>query len=213
VVVADDAVLLREGVRQLLEGRGVVVVDTVGDLPGLLASVEAHLPDAVIVDIRMPPTFTDEGIVAAEQIRARHPGVGVIVLSQHLETSWVFRLLENGTDGIGYLLKDRVSEVDDLVDAIVRVSAGSSVIDPEVVSRLVGRSRLSHPLDALTDREREVLGLMAEGRSNQMIADTLFLNVKTVESHVGSILVKLGILDSPGDNRRVLAVLAYLRGS
>jgi DNA-binding NarL/FixJ family response regulator len=213
VVIADDSVLLREGIAQLLVRHDFDVVATVGDIDDLLLAVDALGPDVAVIDIRMPPTFTDEGIAAAISIRASHPGVGVLVLSQHLETTWAIRLLENGAAGVGYLLKDRVSRIEEFTEAIERVAAGGSVIDPDVVQRLVGKQRASDPLAVLTAREQDVLQLMAEGRSNRAIGTALYMGTKTVETHVRSILMKLAISESPTDNRRVLAVLAYLRGS
>jgi DNA-binding NarL/FixJ family response regulator len=213
VVIADDSMLVREGVARLLIGEGVEVVDLAANANEALGKVAEHRPDAVILDIRMPPTFTDEGIEAALAIRKRHEDVGVLVLSQYVESAWAIRLLEDGVGRIGYLLKDRVTDVHQLVEALERVSSGGSVIDPIVVERLVARRRQHDPLSALTVREREVLQMIAEGRSNAAIADALFLGIKTVESHVRSILQKLGIPESASDNRRVLAVLTFLKQS
>lgn len=196
---------------QLLERHGLDVVASVGDPDELMLAVAQLGPHVAVVDIRMPPSFTDEGITAAKAIHAEHPDVGVLVLSQHLETAWAFRLLEDGSAGIGYLLKDRVSRIEEFTEAIERVAAGGSVIDPEVVGRLVTRQRSHDPLESLSSREREVLHLMAEGRSNRAIGESLFMGTKTVESHVRSIMMKLSIPDASTDNRRVLAVLAYLR--
>ncbi len=210
VVLADDAVLLREGVARLLGEEGFDVVAQVGDGPALLAEVETKRPDVVVVDIRMPPTYTVEGLQAAHEIRRRHPEVGVLVLSQHLESRYVVELLRGGR-GVGYLLKDRVGDVHDFAESLRRVAAGGSSIDPEVVGRLLNRRRRRNPLETLSAREREVLALMAEGRSNQAISTRLFLNAKTVESHVGNVFTKLGLLQEPDDHRRVLAVLAYLQ--
>ena len=211
VIVADDSALVREGVGRLLVDHGFDVVDRVGDADALLAAVDAHRPDVAVVDIRMPPTYTVEGLVAAREIRSRHPGVGVLVLSQHLESRYAMDLLETGR-GVGYLLKDRVGDVGGFAEAVRRVGSGGSAVDAEVVAGLLGRRRSSDRLDTLTDREREVLALMAEGRSNQAIAARLYLNAKTVESHVRSVFTKLDLLPEPDDHRRVLAVVAYLRG-
>ena len=213
VVVADDAALLREGIARLLTEAGFEVVATAADAPSLLAAVRQHHPDVAIIDIRMPPTHTDEGLRAAEAIRAElGSAVGVIVLSQYVEPTFALRLVADGEGGMGYLLKDRVEDPDELSEAIRRVARGGSVIDPAVVAQLVGRKRARSPLDDLTDREREVLALMAEGRSNQAICDQLFLAPKTVEAHIANIFSKLELLPAPDDHRRVLAVLAYLRG-
>src|SRR5262245_4752524 len=213
IVVGDDSVLLREGITRLLVEAGFDVVGQAGDVPTLLAAVRAHQPDVVIVDIRMPPTQTDEGLRAADAIRAEHgTGIGILVLSQYVETSFALKLVGDGAGGTGYLLKDRVSDLDEVSDAVKRVARGGSVIDPEVVAQLVGRRRSHVPLDDLTEREREVLALMAEGRSNQAICDRLFLAPKTVEAHIANIFSKLELLPAPDDHRRVLAVLAHLRG-
>ena len=213
LVVADDALLLREGVARLLVEAGFDVVAQVGDAASLLAAIREQHPDVAIVDIRMPPTHTDEGLRAAEAIRAEHgTAVGILVLSQYVEASFALRLLADGAGGVGYLLKDRVEDLDDFADAIRRIARGGSVIDPEVVAQLVGRRRAKAPLDDLTEREREVLALMAEGRSNQAICDRLFLAPKTVEAHIANIFSKLELLPAPDDHRRVLAVLAHLRG-
>jgi DNA-binding NarL/FixJ family response regulator len=212
VALADDSVLLREGIARMLTDAGLEVVARAGDATALVAALERTPVDVAIVDIRMPPTHTTEGLVAALAIRAAHPRTGVLILSQHLETHYALQLLEGGTERIGYLLKDRVVEIGELVDAVRRVAAGGSVIDPLVISRLVGRRRERDPLADLTDREREVLALMAEGRSNQAISDRLFVSPKTVETHIRSIFSKLGLEDAPADNRRVLSVLTHLRG-
>jgi DNA-binding NarL/FixJ family response regulator len=211
VILAEDSVLLREGLARLLGDAGIEVTHAVGDADTLLAAIDTQPPDVVVTDIRMPPTFADEGLTAALTIRARHPKVAVLVLSQYLEAAYAERLLRHSATGVGYLLKDRVNDVTALCDAIIRVARGESVIDPEVIRTLVTRPRLDNPLNRLTDREREVLGLMAEGWSNQGIGDRLFLSAKTVEGHVGSIMTKLQIADSREENRRVLAVIRYLR--
>jgi len=212
VIVAEDSPLLREGLARLLGDAGVVVTQTVADARTLLAGVAAEQPDVVLTDIRMPPTFTDEGLTAAVEIRNRYPDVAVLVLSQYSEAAYAERLLRDGATRVGYLLKDRVNDVATLYDALVRVAGGESVIDPEVVRTLVARPRQQNPLDRLTERERDVLALMAEGRSNQGIADRLHLSAKTVETHVGAIMAKLDLPDTPDDNRRVAAVVRYLRG-
>jgi DNA-binding NarL/FixJ family response regulator len=212
VVLADDSVLLREGVAQLLAQAGFEVVGQAEDADELLAQVEAEAPDVAIVDIRMPPTHTDEGLQAAREIRARHPDVGVLVLSQYVRPSYAFELLSEGAERVGYLLKDRVSDVSELADAVRRVGDGGSVLDPLVVSQLVGRRRQGpDALEDLSEREREVLALMAEGRTNQAIAERLFITERTVEKHVKSIFARLRLPASPEDHRRVLAVVAYLR--
>jgi DNA-binding NarL/FixJ family response regulator len=211
VVVADDAALLREGLAAGLVSEGFEVVGRAGDVDGLLAAVERESPDAVIVDVRMPPTHTTEGLAAAHIIRRRHPGTAILVLSQYVETRYALELLRDDPAGIGYLLKDGVSRLEDLADSVRRVVAGGSVIDPEVVARLLGRPRRHSPLDELTPREREILALMAEGRSNQGIAERLGLELKTVEGHVGQVFGKLGLEPAHEDHRRVLAVLTYLR--
>ncbi len=210
LVVADDSVLLREGLVRLLEDAGFEVVGQAGDAEDLLRKVMAHKPDAAIVDVRMPPTHTDEGIRAAQRIRAELPGTGVLVLSQYVEEAYARELLADDAAGIGYLLKDRVADIDTLTDAVRRVGAGGSALDPEVVSGMLGRSRNDDPLDALTPREREVLGLMAEGRSNSAIASELVVTDRAVEKHVTSIFSKLDLGAAPEDHRRVLAVLAFL---
>ena len=211
VVVAEDSVLLREGVVRLLEEAGIEVAGQAGDAEDLVRKVRAHKPDVAIVDVRMPPTNTDDGLRAAQQIRAELPDTSVLVLSQYVEEAYAMELLEDGAEGVGYLLKDRVSEVERFIEAVRRVADGGSALDPEVVSQLLGRRRRDDPLDELTPREREVLGLMAEGRSNQAIADQLVVSERAVEKHVTSIFSKLDLETSPHDHRRVLAVLAYLR--
>jgi DNA-binding NarL/FixJ family response regulator len=211
VVLADDSVLLREGVARLLAEGGFEVVGQAGSADELLAQVEEMRPDVAIVDIRMPPE-PDGGLWATRQIRARHPGVGVLVLSQYARPSYAYELLTDSAEGVGYLLKDRVADLDELAEAVRRVGAGGSVLDPLVVSQLVGRPRQGHdPLDDLSEREREVLSLMAEGRSNRAIGERLFITDRTVEKHVNSIFEKLLLPPSPDDHRRVLAVLAHLR--
>jgi DNA-binding NarL/FixJ family response regulator len=211
VVVADDAVLFREGLVRILEGSGVEVVAEASDKETLVAAARAQAPDAVVTDIRMPPTGTTEGLDAAAEIRAERAGAPVLVLSQYVETRHVARLLEDGAGGVGYLLKDRVADGREFVDAVRRVAAGGSVIDPEVISHLMGRGRTDAELARLTDREREILAAMAEGRSNAAIGRELFLSPKTVETHVGAIFSKLGLEPTVDDNRRVLAVVTYLR--
>ena len=211
VIVADDSVLLREGVVRLLEESGIEVVGQAGDAEELLRKVRAHKPDVAVVDVRMPPSNTDDGLRAAQQIRAELPEVGVLVLSQYVEEGYALELLEDGAEGVGYLLKDRVAEVERFIDAVRRVGDRGSALDPEVVSQLVGRRRDENPLLELTPREREVLELMAEGRSNQAIAKELVVTERAVEKHVTSIFSKLDLTSSPDDHRRVLAVLTYLR--
>ena len=212
VILADDSMLLREGLARMLSESGFEVVAQVGDAEALLATVDADPPDVCIVDIRMPPTNTTEGLQAALHLRVHHPEVAVLVLSQYVETRYAMELLAQGADGVGYLLKDRVGDIAELLAALRSVVAGRSVIDPAVVSRLVGRHRRADPMEALTAREREVLEQMAEGRSNRAIGERLFLSPKTVEAHVSSIFSKLGIEDTADDNRRVLSVLTWLRG-
>ena len=213
IVLADDSLLLREGIARLLTEAGFEVAAQAGNAGELLRTVRDVCPDVAIIDIRMPPTFTDEGLKAAEAIRAEHgTSIGILVLSQYVETTFALRLVADGAGGMGYLLKDRVDDLDDFADAIRRIARGGSVIDPAVVAQLVGRRRAKVPLDDLSDREREVLGLMAEGRSNQAICDRLYLAPKTVEAHISSIFSKLELLPAPDDHRRVLAVLALLRG-
>ena len=211
VVVAEDSVLLREGIVRLLEEAGMEVVGQAGDADELLRKVRAHKPDAAVVDVRMPPTNTDDGLRAAQQIRGELPEVGVLVLSQYVEEGYALELLEGGAEGVGYLLKDRVAEVERFIDAVRRVADGGSALDPEVVSQLVGRRRDADPLGELTPRERDVLELMAEGRTNQAIANELVVTERAVEKHVTSIFSKLDLTTSPDDHRRVLAVLTYLR--
>jgi DNA-binding NarL/FixJ family response regulator len=210
-VIADDSVLLREGVARLLQEAGFHVVGQAGDAAELLLKVRSYTPDIAVVDIRMPPTHTDEGLRAAKEIREHYPGVGVLVLSQYVESGYALELLQDDANGVGYLLKDRVSDVQEFAAAVKRVAEGGSALDPEVVSRLVGRRRGDDPLSQLTPREREVLELMAEGRSNQAIADKLFVTLRAVEKHVTSIFGKLRLPADEQDHRRVLAVLTYLR--
>ena len=212
VVIAEDTVLLREGLAGLLEDAGHEVVGRAGDAPALLALVEEHAPELAVVDVRMPPDFDDEGTRAAATIRREHPGTAVLVLSQHIETRHVVELVADG-GGFGYLLKDRVLDVDDFLDAARRVSEGGSALDPQVVATLVAKPERDSALDELTAREQEVLSLMAEGRTNAGIAKRLWLTEKTVETHVRTILMKLGLQVSSDDHRRVLAVLTYLRES
>jgi DNA-binding NarL/FixJ family response regulator len=211
VIVADDAMVTREGIVRLLTDAGVEVVGQSEDAEGLLRDVALARPDAAIVDIRMPPTHTDEGLVAAQRIRREYPETGVLVLSQYVEPSYAMRLLEEHPERVGYLLKERVFDVAILVDALRRLSDGETVIDPTIVSQLVGRRRREDPLAELTDREREVLTLLAEGLSNKAIAARLFVTERTVEAHVKQIFLKLGLTAKPESHRRVLAVLAYLR--
>jgi DNA-binding NarL/FixJ family response regulator len=212
VVIADDVLLVRSGLAAILAAGGVETVAEATTGPEVLAAVASSRPDAAVVDIRMPPTFTDEGIVAAHAVRRHHPSVGVVVLSQSLESSYAMRLLEESPSGVGYLLKDRIAEVATLVDTLRRVVAGECVVDASVVTRLLSRARRRGPLDSLTHRERDVLALMAEGRSNAGIAAQLHLSDRTVETHVSRIFAKLGLVEEPlSGNRRVLAVLAYLR--
>jgi DNA-binding NarL/FixJ family response regulator len=213
VVVADDVMLTREGIVRLLADAGIDVVGEAEDAEDLLRHVRLRRPDAAIVDIRMPPTHTDEGLVATQRIRSEHPEVGVLVLSQYVEPSYAMRLLEEHPERVGYLLKQRVFDVAILVDALRRIDEGESVIDPTIVSRLLGRQRREDPLEELTEREREVLGLVAEGLSNQAIAGRLFITQRTVESHVTEIFLKLDLDVNPESHRRVLAVLTYLRAA
>jgi DNA-binding NarL/FixJ family response regulator len=210
VVVADDSILLREGLVRLLEEGDLEVVGQAGDAEELLRKVRAHKPDVAIVDVRMPPTHTDEGLRAAREIRAELPGVSVLVLSQYVEVAYARELLAESAEGLGYLLKDRVADVAALTDAVRRVGSGGSALDPEVVSQMLGRRRNDDPLEQLTPREREVLGLMAEGRSNGAIAAELVVSERAVEKHVTGIFSKLQLGASSEDHRRVLAVLQFL---
>jgi len=211
VAIADDAPLIREGVARLLVDNDVDVVAQVGDAETLLARVRDLLPDVALVDIRMPPTHTDEGLRAAREIRSHHPKTAVLVLSQHLEADYALQLLEAKPEGVGYLLKERVGRIEQLLDALERVAAGECVVDRAVVDDLLSRQRRPDPFAELTSREREILALMAEGRSNQGICRALWLSPKTVETHIRGAFTKLGISAAPADNRRVLAVLAYLQ--
>ncbi len=209
-MIAEDTPILRDGLVRLLTDREHEVVAAVGDADALCAAVHEHHPDVAVVDIRMPPTHTDEGLRAAITLRGQYPGLGVLVFSQYIETRYAARLLAGSASGVGYLLKDRVAEVSEFVEALVRVGQGGTVLDPEVVSQLMG-ARHGQPLAELTPREREVLALMAEGRSNTAIARTLFVTDGSVEKHVTSIFAKLGLPPSEDDHRRVLAVLRYLQ--
>jgi DNA-binding NarL/FixJ family response regulator len=211
VVIADDSVLLRSGIAQLLEDSGFDVVGQAGDGEDLLRKVGAHKPDIAIVDVRMPPTHTDEGLRAAHRIRAEHPGTAVLVLSQYVDEAYAFELLSDSTESTGYLLKDRVADVESFTDAVRRVADGGSALDPEVVSTLLGRRRRDDPFAALTPREREVLVLMAEGRTNAAMAAALGVSERAVEKHVTAIFSKLDLPPAAADHRRVLAVLAFLR--
>jgi DNA-binding NarL/FixJ family response regulator len=213
LVIADDEALLREGLARVLQDSGFDVVGRCGDAESLLRTVEATRPDVAVVDLKMPPGDGDDGLVAAQEIRRRYADTGVLVLSHYLDSRYAARLLEEAPAGAGYLLKDRVSEVAVVADALRRIADGDCVIDPTIVSRLVARKRARGPLDVLTEREREVLALVAEGRSNGAIADQLFLSVKTVDSHVSQVFTKLGLHETPEQNRRVLAVLTYLRSA
>jgi DNA-binding NarL/FixJ family response regulator len=210
VVLAEDNALLRDGLTRLLEAFGFDVADTVDNGPSLLPALVKHRPDVAVIDIRLPPTFTDEGLRAALEAREQVPGLPVLILSQHVEQVYARKLLSDRAGGVGYLLKDRVSNVDQFVDAVKRVAAGGTALDPEVVSQLLTRRTNDEPLAALTPREREVLGLMAEGRSNAAIAKQLFVTEKAVAKHTNNIFSKLGLPPSEDDNRRVLAVVAYL---
>jgi DNA-binding NarL/FixJ family response regulator len=211
VVIAEDSILLREGVVKLLQDADFDVVAQTGTADDLLLKVRSYSPDVAIVDIRMPPTHTDEGLRAAQEIREKHPDVGVLVLSQYVEPTYAMELLAESAEGVGYLLKDRISDIGEFAAAVRRVGEGGSALDPAIVSQLVGRRRRDDPIDSLTPREREVLGLMAEGRSNQGIAERLVVTERAVEKHVTSIFGKLRLPQAPEDHRRVLAVLAFLR--
>ena len=211
IVVGEDQPIVREGVVRVLEHAGFEVVGVAGDAEDLVRKANAHKPDVVVTDIEMPPTLTDDGLQAAKQIREAQPGVGILVLSQYLEDRYAVELVQAGARGVGYLLKDRVGDLTIFIDAVRRVAGGGSALDPEVVQRMVDRPRAQSPLDELTPREREVLTLMAEGRSNNGIAERLVVTVAAVERHVTSIFSKLGLRQLPEDHRRVLAVLEYLR--
>jgi DNA-binding NarL/FixJ family response regulator len=212
VAIAEDAAVLRDGLVQLLSDRGFEITDVVGDPDALRRAVDADPPDVAVVDIRMPPTFTDEGLRAAIELRRRHPGLGILLFSQYIETRYAAELLANDASGIGYLLKDRVADVGEFVEALVRVASGGTALDPEVVMQLVGASRRSDSLAGLSPREREVLALMAEGRSNAAIATALVVSEGAVEKHVANIFSKLDLPVSQTDHRRVLAVLRFLEG-
>jgi DNA-binding NarL/FixJ family response regulator len=209
VVIGEDSVLLRAGVARLLEDAGMEVVAQAADAEDLLRKVRAHKPDVAVVDIRMPPGNADDGLRAAREVRSELPDTGVLVLSQYAEEHYVTQLLQDGAEGVGYLLKERIADVDRFVDSVRRVADGGSALDPEIVALMMGR-REGGPLDALTDREREVLGLMAEGKTNRGIAGELYVSERAVERHVTAIFGKLGLPSGAGDHRRVLAVLAYL---
>jgi DNA-binding NarL/FixJ family response regulator len=211
VVIADDSMLFREGLVRLLEARGVQVVGQASTANQLAEAVDTIRPDLAIVDIRMPPTHTNEGLLAALELRLRHPQISVLLLSHHVESTHAAQLLTDNPRGVGYLLKDRVTDMEDFIDALRRVAAGGSAIDPEVIAGLLSRQRANDPLAGLTPREREVLALMAEGRSNPAISGRLFLTSKTVETHVARIFIKLGLPPATSDHRRVLAVITYLR--
>jgi DNA-binding NarL/FixJ family response regulator len=211
IVVGEDQPIVREGIVRVLEAAGFEVVGTAADAEDLVRKAGAHKPDVVVTDIQMPPTSTDDGLQAAKKIRSAQPGVGVLVLSQYLEDRYALELLSGGAEGVGYLLKDRVGDLVVLTDAVRRVAGGGSALDPQVVQRMVDRPRTESPIDELTPREREVLALMAEGRSNRGIADELIVTVAAVERHVTSIFSKLDLHQAPEDHRRVLAVLKYLR--
>jgi len=210
VLIAEDSVLLREGIARLLQDAGHEVVAQAGDAEELMRKVAAHKPDVAVIDVRMPPTQTDEGPRAARRIRTELPGTGVLVLSQHVEEGYALDLLSESTEGVGYLLKDRVADVERFTDAVRRVGLGGSALDPEVVALLLGRRRREDPLGELTPREGEVLGLMAEGRSNAAIAEAMVVTERAVEKHVTAIFSKLGLVPTAEDHRRVLAVLTYL---
>ncbi len=212
VVIAEDLALLRDGLIRLLNAYDFEVVEAVDNGPSLLPALLKHRPDVAVVDVRLPPTFTDEGLQAAIAAREQVPGMPVLVLSQHVEQLYARELLSDRSGGVGYLLKDRVSHVSQFVDAVKRVAAGGTALDPEVVGQLLARRSADEPLKALTPREREVLGLMAEGRSNNAIASRLFVTDKAVGKHINNIFTKLGLPPSDDDNRRVLAVVAYLNG-
>jgi len=210
VLVVDDSLLLREGIARVLADAGFEIAGLRGDAVELVHHVDASSAELVVIDIRMPPTHTTEGLEAAVHLRSVRPGIGVLLVSQYVETRFALELLADGGAGVGYLLKDRIGDLTEFVDSVRRVAAGGTVIDPDVVARIVARERRNNPLDALSERERAVLALMAQGRSNQAIADRLIVQVRTVESHVSSLLTKLGIGAEPDDHRRVRAVLLHL---
>ncbi|MEU8378193.1 response regulator transcription factor [Streptosporangium sp. NPDC048865] len=210
VVIAEDSVLLREGLARLLADGGIETVGVAGDGPGLVTMVDEHDPDLAVVDVRMPPTHTDEGLRAALEARARRPGLPILVLSQYVEEQYATELIGGGAAGVGYLLKERIADVAEFLDAVRRVAAGGTVIDPEVIGQLLGRQRKGGPLESLTVRESEVLALMAEGRSNTAVAGRMLVTEGAVEKHISSIFGKLGLEPAADDHRRVLAVLAYL---
>ena len=212
VVIADDSVLVREGIAALLTRAGIEVAGQASNADELMLKVRSYAPDVAVVDIRMPPTHTDEGLRAAHALRERHPGIGILFLSQYVEPAYALELLGGNAEGVGYLLKDRVSDIEEFTAAVRRVAERGSALDPTVVQMLVGRRRRDDPLDDLSPREREVLELMAEGRSNQAIGERLFITQRAVEKHVTSIFGKLRLPADAGDHRRVLAVLTYLRG-
>ncbi len=212
VVIAEDSVILRDGLHQLLTDRGFVVIDVVGDADELEKTIATDPPDVAVVDIRMPPTFTDEGLRTAIRLRQHQPDVGILVFSQYVETRYAAELLAGGAAGIGYLLKDRVADVADFAEALVRVASGGTALDPEVVTQLMGASRRTDALARLTSRERDVLALMAEGRTNSAIATGLVISEGAVEKHVANIFAKLDLPVTPTDHRRILAVLRYLEG-
>ncbi len=212
VVIADDSLLVREGIASLLRRAGVEEVAEADDGVALLPLVDEHEPDVVIVDVRMPPTHTEEGLAAAREIRARHPGMGILILSQHVEVGIAMRALVESPEGLGYLLKERVTDLDDFASTLRHVAAGGSALDPQIVSRLLADPRGEGPLSTLTDREREVLELVAEGRTNKAIADRLDVSQRAVTKHVTSIFAKLDLPPGEDDHRRILAVLTYLRG-
>ena len=212
IVLAEDSVLLRAGLTRILADAGEDVVATVGDADELLLAVQRHQPDLAVVDVRMPPTHTDDGLRAALTVRGRWPHIGILVLSQYVEERYATELIANDTSGVGYLLKDRIADVSDFLGAVRRVGDGGTALDPEVVAQLLARSRRRDPLERLTPREREVLGLMAEGRANPAIARELVVSDKAVEKHVGNIFLKLDLPPTDNDHRRVLAVLRWLEG-
>ncbi len=212
VVIAEDSVILRDGLHQLLADRGFAVTQAVGDAESLERAIAADPPDVAVVDIRMPPTFTDEGLRTAIRLRRKHPGVGILVFSQYIETRYAAELLAGGAAGIGYLLKDRVADVADFTEALVRVASGGTALDPEVVTQLMGASHRTDALAKLSDREQQVLALMAEGRTNSAIAANLVISEGAVEKHVANIFSKLDLPVTPADHRRILAVLKYLEG-